>query len=121
MHTYMHTYMHAYIHACMHTHIIHTYLVVQPGCRHCCNEELTAIRIRPRIGHTDGVFAIVFEVAVEFVFEVFAPDGRAARAVSVGIARLDHEVLDHAMEDDTIVVPAPRKKNTIIQMHIESK
>lgn len=43
------------------------------------------------------------EVGVDLVFELAAVDGFAAEAGAGGVARLDHEAGDHAVEDDGFV------------------
>jgi hypothetical protein len=39
---------------------------------------------------------------VELVLELPAPDGLPARAVALGVARLHHEALDHAVEQQPV-------------------
>lgn len=50
----------------------------------------------------------MFEIRVEFVFEVAAPNRRAASAVSLRIACLYHELFDYSMEDVAVVVAVAR-------------
>ena len=44
------------------------------------------------------------EGGVEFIFEGFGPDGGAAAACSCGVAALEHEIPDGAVEGDVVVV-----------------
>lgn len=50
---------------------------------------------------------------MKLVFELSAPDGFSAGAVAQRVARLNHETLDHAMEDDAVVVPILRMSGEI--------
>lgn len=68
------------------------------------NEELTAVRVRPSIGHTDRVRPVVFERRHELVLEVATPDRLAAGSGAGRIARLHHEALDDPMEYVPVVV-----------------
>ena len=43
---------------------------------------------------------------IDLVFELFAVDGSAAAAGAGGVAGLQHEVWDYAVEDDVVVVAA---------------
>ena len=65
------------------------------------NEKLAAIRARTCIGHGENARTIVLEAGVHFIFEAVTG---AATASSRGIAALDHELLDHAVEGDAIIV-----------------
>ena len=62
---------------------------------HVGDEELASIGPWTRIGHGENTGTIVFEPSVHFVFKAVA--GPAA-ACAGGIATLDHELLDDAME-----------------------
>src|SRR3954453_4875544 len=74
-------------------------LAVEPRRRVGGNdEELAAVRVRPRIGHRERAAHDL--VVVELVLE------RVAGATTAGagrVAALDHEVLDHAVEDHAVV------------------
>ena len=50
----------------------------------------------------------------ELVFEVAIPDARPARAVPERVARLDHKLGNHAMEEHAIIVPAPRMPDEVL-------
>jgi hypothetical protein len=65
---------------------------------------LTAIRIRPCVCHTQDTCARVTQRRVEFVFELVAVDGGAAAAGAGGVAALDHEGGDYAVEGGCVVV-----------------
>lgn len=68
------------------------------------DEELAAVGAGPRVRHADGVGPVVLQRIAELVFELLAPDALAAGAVAHRVAGLDHEFLDHAVEDDVVVV-----------------
>ncbi len=48
----------------------------------------------------------MFQTGVDLVFELFAVDGAAAAAGAGGVAGLEHEVWDYAVEEDVVVVAA---------------
>jgi len=49
----------------------------------------------------------VLQIFRKLVFKLVVPDARPTRAIAKWVARLDHELGDHAVEDDAVVVPAP--------------
>lgn len=69
------------------------------------DEELGGIGIFPLIRHRYGPSHVVGRGAVELVGEVFVPDTLPAFARAGGVAALDHEVANVAVEDDAVVVP----------------
>ena len=77
---------------------------IQPrrGCQR--DEELTAVRIGPRIRHAQHARTGMFEIRVDLVGEFLAEDGAAAAAGAGGVAGLDHEVRDDAVDEDIVVV-----------------
>ena len=79
-------------------------LVVEPRARRRRDEELRAVGVGAGVGHREGEGAVVAQRAVELVLELVAPDGGAAGAVAERVARLAHEPLDDAVEDDAVVV-----------------
>lgn len=79
---------------------------IQPRRRRQGNKELTSIRIRPAIRHTQYTRPSMFELGRDFVFELFAVDGGPAAAGAGGIAGLQHEVGDYAVEEEGVVVAA---------------
>ena len=64
--------------------------------------------------HGDGEGAVVLEGGVELVLELAAPDGLAAGAVALGVAGLDHELTDDAVEDGVVVVPVARVRAKVL-------
>ena len=46
----------------------------------------------------------MFEIGVDLVGEFFAEDGAATAASAGGVAGLDHEVRDDAVDEDVVVV-----------------
>lgn len=49
----------------------------------------------------------------KLVFEFFAPDGFAARAITKRVPALDHEFLDHAVELGGIVIAVARMRHKV--------
>jgi len=49
----------------------------------------------------------VLQIVRKLVRKLVVPDARPTRAIAKWVARLDHELGDHAVEDDAVVVPAP--------------
>ena len=49
----------------------------------------------------------MLQIVRKLVFKLVVPNARPTRAIAKWIARLDHELGDHAVEDDAVVVPAP--------------
>lgn len=68
------------------------------------DEELRCIGVFPFVGHRYDPPSVVGERAVEFVFEGFVPDGGAAAAGAGGVAALEHESADGAVEGDGVVI-----------------
>mmetsp|Transcript_23682 Transcript_23682/g.40764 ORF Transcript_23682/g.40764 Transcript_23682/m.40764 type:complete len:459 (-) Transcript_23682:586-1962(-) len=83
----------------------HRVLVIEPGAGDSRDEELGAVCVWARIGHADREGAVVPQRTVEFVFEVVAPDRCAACPITEGVASLEHEALDDAVQDEAVVVP----------------
>ena len=79
-------------------------LPIQPRRRRQRDEELAAIRIRPRVGHAEHARARVLERGADLVLECVAKDGRAAAAGACRVAALGHEAGDYAVEDGRGVV-----------------
>src|SRR5690242_8204740 len=79
----------------------HRVLAVEPRRRAVRDEELAAVRAGPRVRHREDAGLVVLEPADELVAELVA---RAAAAVAVRAAALDHEIGDHAVEREAVVV-----------------
>jgi hypothetical protein len=56
----------------------------------------------------------MLQLVRELVFKLAVPDARPARAVSERVARLDHKLGDHAVEEHAVVVPAPRMADEVL-------
>ena len=56
----------------------------------------------------------MFKLIRELVLELPSPDRVAASAVSKRVARLDHELWNHAMEDDAFEVAAARVTDEVL-------
>src|SRR5437762_10418512 len=78
----------------------HRVLAVQVRRGSQRDEELAAIRIRSRIGHRENAFSVVLQLWMNFIRE---PIARTPHSRSRGIAALNHESIDHPVEDDPIV------------------
>ena len=61
-----------------------------------------------------GGIPIVPEVVGKLVFEFAVPDARSARAVAEGVAGLDHELGNDAVEDHAVVVSAVRVSDEVL-------
>ena len=68
------------------------------------DEELARIRILAFIRHGEDAALVELERAVEFVFEVLGPVRFPALAGAGGVAALDHEAGDVAVEEGVVVV-----------------
>lgn len=77
---------------------------VQPGCRRESDEELTAVGVRSTVRHAQNSSAGVFKLSANLILKFLAVDGAASSTGASGIASLDHEVRNDAMEDDIVVV-----------------
>jgi len=64
------------------------------------DEELRAVGAGPGVGHGQQVRAVEREVGVELVAELVAG---AAAAGAGGVAALDHEAVDDAVENDAVI------------------
>lgn len=77
---------------------------IQPRRRRQGNEELTAVGVGPGICHAQHARTRMFEVGMDLVSEFLAEDGAATATGTGGIAGLDHEIRDDAMDEDVVVV-----------------
>ena len=68
------------------------------------NVELAALGVHSLCSCHADCAAEVAEVLTEFYFKAFTPDGFATGAVAFRVTALDHEVLDDAVEGQTVVV-----------------
>ena len=78
-------------------------LLVQPRRLLRRDEELAAVCIQARIRHAHRIRLIVLQRA-KLVLEFAAPDRFAASAVAEGVATLDHEFANDAVEDGVVVI-----------------
>ena len=75
--------------------------VVEEGCGRAGDEELGAVGIGASVCHRENAGRAVAELGVEFIGKLVA---RAAAAGFGGIAALEHEALNDAVEGDVVVV-----------------
>mmetsp|Transcript_10988 Transcript_10988/g.20214 ORF Transcript_10988/g.20214 Transcript_10988/m.20214 type:complete len:217 (+) Transcript_10988:243-893(+) len=92
----------------------HGMLVVEPRTRNRRHEELRAIRVGSGVGHAQHARSVVPQVSMELVLELPAPDRLAARPVAQRVSALDHEVLDHAVEDGFVVIAVFRVHDEVL-------
>mmetsp|Transcript_34881 Transcript_34881/g.96257 ORF Transcript_34881/g.96257 Transcript_34881/m.96257 type:complete len:374 (+) Transcript_34881:339-1460(+) len=83
-------------------------LAVEPRARHSRDEELRAICIRAGIGHRQCERSVVLQSPMELVLELATPNAFSACAIALRVAALDHEALDHPVEDRVVVIPVLR-------------
>lgn len=81
-------------------------LPIQPRRWRQRDEELTSIRILPAVRHTQYPRSRMLQARIYLILELFAVDGGATTSRAGGIAGLQHEVWDYAVEDDVVVVSA---------------
>lgn len=56
----------------------------------------------------------MLQVIREFIFELPSPDGISPRTITERITSLDHELWDHAMENDPVEVATPRVADKVL-------
>lgn len=90
-------------------------LPIQPRRRREGNEELRPIRVGPRVGHAHDAGARVpqRQRRVDLVGKRVPVDGGAAATGARGVAALDHEVRDDAVEDGGGVVAALEERREV--------
>lgn len=81
-------------------------LPIQPRRRRQSNEELTPIGILPTICHTQNPRPRMLQSRIYLILELFTINGSAATPGTGGVAGLQHEVRDDAVEDYVVVVAA---------------
>lgn len=81
----------------------HRVASIQVRCGHMGDEKLAAIGSRARIRHGEHTGFVVLEAGFYFVLEAVA---WAAASCAGGVATLDHELRDDAVEGDAVVVTA---------------
>ena len=67
------------------------------------NEELAAIGAGTGVCHGQGA-PVVAEFHIKLILKAVAPDGFAAGAVAIGVAALDHKVLNDPVEGQAVIV-----------------
>src|SRR5688500_15533299 len=75
--------------------------VVEMRRRSKRDEELSAVGVRPAVGHRQDPRLVVPRLRVELVREGIAG---TADPLAQRIAALNHESVDHAVEDDAVVI-----------------
>src|SRR6185312_8402648 len=77
---------------------------IEPRRGHFSDEELRAVGARTGVGHGQATGLIKFQIGRKFILEAVAGP---AFAGTLGIAPLDHEIRDHAMENGAVVKRYP--------------
>ncbi len=75
------------------------------------DEELTAIGIRPCVGHRNDTGIVSQWVAFEFVLELVTG---TASASACGVSSLDHEVADYPVKGDAVIEAFFGKEDEVI-------
>lgn len=81
-------------------------LPIQPRRWRQRDEELTPIRVLPAVRHAQDPSTCMLQCRIDLIVELFAVNGRATAPSAGGIAGLQHEVWNYAVEDDGVVVTA---------------
>ena len=68
------------------------------------DEELTAVRTWPRIGHRQCTLVLVPQTAHNLILKFASVDRRATTTSACGVSTLDHEARDDSMEDHVVVL-----------------
>ena len=86
-------------------------VAVQPGRFGKGDKELTAVRVRPGVRHRQKAGAVELQAGNNLILELVAGPAGAA---SGWIARLGHEILQHAMKVRVVVEAIAGQKDEII-------
>ena len=86
-------------------------LAVEPRRRHERYEELRAAGVRPRVRHREHAGLVVAQPLAELVLDDVA---RAAGAVALRAAALDHELVDDAVEGEPVVEALLREVGEVL-------
>ena len=86
-------------------------LAVEPRRRHERYEELRAAGVRPRVRHREHAGLVVAQPLAELVLDDVA---RAAGAVALRAAALDHELVDDAVEGQPVVEALLREVGEVL-------
>jgi len=89
-------------------------LLVQPRRGGRGNKELTPVRPRSGVGHTQHIRPIVLQIATELVFKLFSPYTFTSDTVSEGVPGLDHEFGNDAVEDYAFEVSTSRVTGEVL-------
>lgn len=75
--------------------------IVEMRCGTECDEELTTVGVRAAVGHRENPGFVVAQLRMKLVGKRIAGP---ADPLSQGIPALNHEAIDHPMEDDAVIV-----------------
>ena len=79
-------------------------LHIQPRRGYRSDEELAAICVRSAICHRKKTGFIKLELCRDFIAKWFSPNRLTTTACSCWVSTLEHETLNNAVEDDSIVI-----------------
>ena len=88
--------------------------VVEPRRGDGGDEELRAVGARPSVRHRECVGTVVAQRSMELILELVPPDGRPSGAIPERVTGLDHEILDDAVEEHSVVVPVRRMRREVL-------
>jgi len=86
-------------------------LAVEVWLRRVRDEELTAVGIRPCVGHRDYTGIVSQRVAFDFVLELVTG---TAPAGACGVASLNHEVADYAVKGYAVIEAFSGQKDEVV-------
>lgn len=78
----------------------------RPTYDQSCSTYLATIRIGPAVRHAQYSSSRVLQVRLDLVLELLAINGTSASSSASRVTALDHEIWDHTVENEAVVVAA---------------